>query len=558
MHWDTGSDSLHISTPTIDVTKTSTKRQIASFVVKVFDILEWFAPAILPPKILLQDIWKLKLAWDDPLPDQLIRRWQTWTKDLSVITSHPISKCLGLGHGPVYGCQLHGFSDASTSVLGGVVHLRSLHADTSISIDIILSKCRVAPLEKRMIPRMELEGMLLLSKLLSAAAKDLNIPSLSVFTWTDSTIVLGWLQKPLHNLKTYVAHRVEMIVSRVNKKQWRYVHTSCNPTDLLSQGVKPSDLVRSNIWWNGPPWLQHSPVIWPKRPDINYDHELPELRPTVLVMHPSEDEFGLKLSSYSHLLRVLAWMRRFITKIRDSNVKLPDYLTVLELCSARAMLLVVSQKFTYGCERELLMKAKLLPDSHSLASLSPYLDSRGIMRVGERLQKAGLGYNSTHFILLSIKSYTTQLIVEHTHIAALHAVSSTVMALLADSYHIPRLKCFLRTLSRRCLICRKTYAQTSKQCMGELPADRVRPARPFSTVGLDFAGPFILKLEHTRKPTLINAYVCVFVCFTTRACHLEVVSDLSTTAFLACLRRVPERITSSCLLRQWFQLCRGK
>ena len=73
--------------------------------------------------------------------------------------------------------------------------------------------------------------------------------------------------------------------------------------------------------------------------------------------------------------------------------------------------------------------------------------------------------------------------------------------------------------------------------MGELPADRVRPACPFSTVGLDFAGPFILKLGHTRKPTLINAYVCVFVCFTTRACHLEVVSDLSTTAFLACLRR---------------------
>ena len=319
------------------------------------------------------------------------------------------------------------------------------------------------------------------------------------------------------------------------------MHTSCNPADLLSRGVKPSDLVHSDIWWKGPPWLQHSPDIWPKRPDINYDRELPELRPTVLAMHPSEDEFRLKFSSYSRLLRVLAWMRRFITKIRDSNDKLPDYLTVLELCSARAMLLVVSQKFSYGCERELLMKAKHLPDSHSLASLSPNLDSRVIMRVGGRLQKAGLGYNSTHHILLSVKSHTTQLIVEHIHIAALHAGSSTVMALLADSYHIPRLKYFLRALSRRCLICRKTYAQTSKQCMGELPADRVRPAHPFSTVGLDFAGPFILKLGHTCKPTLINAYVCVFVCFTTRACHLEVVSDLSTMAFLACLRRFVSR-----------------
>ena len=103
VHWDTGSDSLHISTPAIDNNKIPTKRQIASVVANIFDILGWFAPAILPAKIILQDIWKLKLAWDDPLPDQLIQRWQTWMKDLSVIISHPIPRCLGLGHGPVFG-----------------------------------------------------------------------------------------------------------------------------------------------------------------------------------------------------------------------------------------------------------------------------------------------------------------------------------------------------------------------------------------------------------------------------------------------------------------------
>ena len=71
VHWDTGSDSLHISTPAIDNNKTPTKCQIASIVAKVFDILGWFAPAILPAKILLQDIWKLKLAWDDPVNSEM-------------------------------------------------------------------------------------------------------------------------------------------------------------------------------------------------------------------------------------------------------------------------------------------------------------------------------------------------------------------------------------------------------------------------------------------------------------------------------------------------------
>ena len=296
VHRDTESDSLHISSPAIDNNKTPTKRQIASVVAKVFDILGWFAPAILPAKILLQDIWKLRLVWDDPLPNQLIQRLQTWMKYLSVITSHPIPRCLGLGHGPVFGRQLHGFSDASTLPQGGVVYLRSLHVDTSVSIDIMLSKCRVAPLEKRTIPRMELEGALLLSKLFSVAANDLNIPRHSVFAWTDSTIVLVWLQNPLHSLKNYVAHRVENIVTKVNQKQWRYMHPSCNLADVLSRGIKPSDLVQLDIWWKGPPWLQHSPDVWPKRPDINYDRELPELCPAVLVMHPLEEDIGIKLS----------------------------------------------------------------------------------------------------------------------------------------------------------------------------------------------------------------------------------------------------------------------
>ena len=56
----------------------------------------------------------------------------------------------------------------------------------------------------------------------------------------------------------------------------------------------------------------HSPDVWPKQPDINYDHELPELRPAVLVIHPSEEEFGIQFSSYTRLLIVVAWMRHFI------------------------------------------------------------------------------------------------------------------------------------------------------------------------------------------------------------------------------------------------------
>ena len=331
---------------------------------------------------------------------------------------------------------------------------------------------------------------------------------------------------------------MEKITARVKKDQWRYVNTSCNPADILSQGIQPKDLLQMKTWWKDPPLLQLSLQDWPRRPHINFDRELPDLRKTVLLVPPPEEEFGIKFSSYVRLLRVFACIRRFCEKTRKLNkVPFPDYLTVLELYSARNALFVVSQKFTYCHERLILMKNKQLSTSHPMGSLSPYLDSRGIMRVGGRLQKAGLGYDATHPILLSIKSHIVKLLIEHTHCSCMHAGPSTIMALIADTYYIPKIKSFLRTLSRSYLVCKKVFAKTSQQLMGELPTSRVRPARPFSIVGLDFAGPFTLKLGHTRRPV----WICVFVCFTTRACHIELVADLTTAAFVACFRRFVSR-----------------
>ena len=73
--------------------------------------------------------------------------------------------------------------------------------------------------------------------------------------------------------------------------------------------------------------------------------------------------------------------------------------------------------------------------------------------------------------------------------------------------------------------------------MGKLPATRVSPSPPFTTTGIDYAGPLLLKRGYTRKPQIVKAYLAVFVCLSTKAVHLEVVSDLTTEAFLAALRR---------------------
>jgi hypothetical protein len=94
----------------------------------------------------------------------------------------------------------------------------------------------------------------------------------------------------------------------------------------------------------------------------------------------------------------------------------------------------------------------------------------------------------------------------------------------------------VKAVIHHCLPCYRFKAQASQQLMGELPSTRVQPSRPFLTTGIDYAGPISLRLGLTRSKVIMKGYIAVFVCFTTRAIHLEVVTNLTTEAFLAALR----------------------
>lgn len=94
---------------------------------------------------------------------------------------------------------------------------------------------------------------------------------------------------------------------------------------------------------------------------------------------------------------------------------------------------------------------------------------------------------------------------------------------------------------RTCPTCIRYRVETISQLMSDLPANRVTPSRSFSTLGVDFAVHFNCKClgHHSVKHTKI--YAPIFVCFTTWAVHTEIVSNLSTEAFISCLKRFIDR-----------------
>ena len=70
-----------------------TKHALVSDVAKTYDVLGWFAPAIIKVKILLQRLWEAKIGWDDPAPDDIQESWEKWRLELPVLTSKLIVRC---------------------------------------------------------------------------------------------------------------------------------------------------------------------------------------------------------------------------------------------------------------------------------------------------------------------------------------------------------------------------------------------------------------------------------------------------------------------------------
>ncbi|XP_063915614.1 uncharacterized protein LOC135131698 [Zophobas morio] len=80
-----------------------------------------------------------------------------------------------------------------------------------------------------------------------------------------------------------------------------------------------------------------------------------------------------------------------------------------------------------------------------------------------------------------------------------------------------------------------------QQLMGDLPESRVRPSRPFQYSSIDYAGPILLKNGRGRTTKRIKGYIAIFVCFATKATHIELVCDCTTESFLNALKRFVAR-----------------
>ena len=229
----------------------------------MYDVLGWFAPVIIKMKILLQRLWESKLDWDEAVPEAIESVWSKWRSQLQSLSRIHIPRCYIPKDVQVTSLQLHGYCDASEDAYAGVVYLRMEDTNGNIHVALVASKTRVAPLKRLTIPRLELCGAQLLTKLLSHVRNTLNIPIEDVTAWTNSTIVVHWLDGSPRRFKTNVGKRVSFIISHIPSTNWKHVRGEQKPADCASRGLYPDEHVQNQLWWHGPPWLKQVPSDWP-------------------------------------------------------------------------------------------------------------------------------------------------------------------------------------------------------------------------------------------------------------------------------------------------------
>lgn len=545
LKWNREADEFRFTVDLPPLQAPITKRKMISDIARLFDPLGWIAPAITTAKVLIQQVWLSGAEWDSELPDSILKDWLHFRNNLKSLTEFRIPRWIhSKKDDKVF--ELHGFSDASNVAYAAVVYARIIDEQGRVFVYLITSKTRVAPIKQVSIPRLELCGAVLLTKLLKEVADTLEVPKENLHAWTDSSIVLAWLSSHPSRWKTFIANRVSEILTIMDRDQWSHVGSKENPADPASRGTQPSECVENTLWSHGPWWLYLEKINYGKNEskDTNLEERMPKIKTHFTTNNNENDELLARFSSLKKLTRVLSFCRRVLRwkkPEKEKTEKIRTQLTIKEINESLLTCIKMGQSQSFSEDVYSLQKFAKIDKKSKLTSLNPFLDVNGILRVGGRLQGAHVNEDMKHPFILPHKSPLTHLVIDEAHKATMHGGPQLMLNYLRSRYWIIGAKSLVRQFVHKCVTCVRHSAQTSQQMMGQLPVSRVTAHRPFLRSGVDYAGPISVRPSKGRGYHSTKGYICLFVCMATKAIHLEIVSDMTAQSFLAAFKRFVAR-----------------
>lgn len=511
IEWDTENDNLRIKQSSIESKNIYTKREILKITASIYDPCGFAAPVTLPAKLLLQDLWRLKVKWDEVIPINLQETWKLILTELRKVGDSIIPRFYLKPNGLKIINEIHCFADASNQAYAAVVYIRRYEEDTREGlVSFVIGKSRVAPIKDQtdlQIPRLELLGALIGSRLITYVSKFTNIHIHKKYLWTDSKIVLSWLNSN-KLLPPFVARRINEI-NQIQNLDTRYVPSDMNPADVAT---RPSN--NNTYWLSGPAFLKAHPKTWPNQ------SQQPDTIQSLLagdgLSQRIEEQEENELTKTSQNEHEIAEREEQCEVSRMENVTTDNDITTIIKIQTEHF-----PKEMKGISTDLYKSLKL------------FKDKNGLLRCKGRLQNTNWIEDKKYPLLLPKNSEFTVKVIEDTHKNNYHIGVSHTLAMTRNKYWILQGRSKVKSVLRNCVQCRKYSGGPYKMpMMAPLPAERVNYSKPFTFTGIDYFGP--LKVEDARVE---KRWICLFTCLSVRAIHMEVVQDLTADECVLAIRR---------------------
>ena len=550
LKWDKELDCLSCSVDSdrLRVEKV-TKRRVLSVTHQIFDPIGFLCPVMVAPKLLLQEAWALKSAWDEELPSDVAARFQSWLSDVPLLNSVRIPRCITgslTRNRPAHelevrigsetckwvGWSLHTFVDASRDVYAAVVFLR-VKNEGGVSIQLLQAKSRIAPVKRPTIPRMELIAALVGSRLAAFVKDSLRLNGVREYYWSDSTTVIAWICNN-DEWGTFVGNRVREIRQLTGQDAWRHVPGAMNPADLPSRGCSASKLVQLS-WWEGPKWLKLEEDSWPADmlqrdwEEVNSERKKSVTVATMTNKEISQPWYGTHFSTFKKNINVVGWIKRYVNKRTNRPSETGRCLSVIEREAAEIAILRSVQLEVFGDEVSVIKGIKVRRHAD------------GLYRVDTRIVLREEPFSFKFPIILPSQHSVVEMIVRDVHLKNSHAGMNTMLMLLREKYWIISSRKVIRSIILKCAKCRRYETKAAVVDPAPLPLDRIRDARVFEVTGVDLCGPFYIKSNDEDEPKVEKFWMVLFTCAVYRAVHLELVTSLSSERFLMALRRFMDR-----------------
>ena len=517
-----------------------TRRHVWSAAMAVFDPLGLISPLTLPLKLCMKEVSDKqekgdKINWEEAMDSDLRKSFIRALKILAGARDLTFPRQLR-PIGNVKRQSFVAFSDGSSIATSCMVYLRTELEDTVV-VQLIAAKNKVSKMTS--IPRAELIGALMASRLLDNIMTGMNMESCDKVLMTDSSAVLGMLQCDTGSLGIFCGSRQREILARHPPSCWRWVPTKENPADRPSRNESTAaDIMPGSMYRDGPAWLKESSTKWPvktnfRKEDVPEEEKAPAARvalaTTVMETFPVPLD---KFNSFSKLTRVTRLVyvavRAFISKLRKTTTAPPaieDRVVARELM-ARAQA---------GCD--LMSMASLVPVKTTVTTptgvvldlVTAHTRSPGILKAT---------WSVTDLPILPYKSAVARAVMYDAHMAT-HMVGTSLHRSRSVAW-ITNGSELARKVSDNCMVCKKDKLERAEQVMAPVDENRYDEGPPFRVMHVDLAGPVQI-VDSVKRRTTSKAWVLVCVCPMSGAVDLEVTESISAEAVLQAIMMVQTR-----------------